>query len=911
MRLEELVSSLSSELKSLLIQAGAGSGKTTALIDKVEILSDLYFKKHNRYPRLLICTFTRKATQELKERLYKKAIDKNNLDFLDYLSSTDCYISTLHGVFSLFLKRYGYKHNFNIDKISQTDSSRIADEVASSMIFKKYPHLLQKNPFSHLRESLEFYYKNQILFSDINFDNQQTEFIEYFNEFEKLAKEFSKEFHYQKKQQAVLSMEDIELWTWDMLNSAPETASLINKDWDYWLIDEYQDTSLIQESIIQKITQFNHVFCVGDPQQSIYTWRAADPEVFKRRLQALGDRARFLTTNHRSQQGLVSFFNDFFSQYEGFYKLKNKKPATSDVAVNFNYHENKEDIFKQVMWSIQKLISEGCNYKQICILSPKKKELFELSKFFKKNNIPVQLLARGFFIKRRPVLDACFLLKFFINPHDDTNLLALLRTPYFNIKDDEIAKIGQDVYLHNKQNKKLSIWDWSKQNHCKNEAIKDLSLLLDRQKEQGFIITFEKALLERGFFDLSDYRDPSGLEEANLWKLLNLLYKDQREGKTPLESYYSFLKEIREDDEEGAESVTSFKDDNFVRLMTIHSSKGLEFDHVFVLGPASNLKNHASEQVFDRDSKKMALSVALKGLEFSKEKSTEHKEILKKEKEKQKQERQRLLYVAFTRAKEQLHLFLLKDTKNFWFKEFPFFNEISQLKGKQTRKGYSLFVNHDVNSIIVSKPKNKIDIVKPIQQKAPSKHIIKNSHDFIKSFQVQEKKDFIPKKVENLFFASDKGSYLHECLYLINFYPYEHIKNKVLSSDFSVKNKNLILDAIEWLLSLKDPDMSLFFNKEGAEWSFQIPFKGSVLQGQIDLWSQKQDSIWVFDYKSSDKEKDATKRQLMFYSYVLDQIYHPKKLVMCALYPFQKTYDEMVFSEQDKKEVEAWLNSLV
>ena len=162
-------------------------------------------------------------------------------------------------------------------------------------------------------------------------DSFQThQFVSLFKELHEAGREFFSEFMEKKKNTSALDIGDLLLFSLSLLRENPKTAQSFSKEWDYWLVDEYQDTSWVQEQIIDKITGFKNVFCVGDPAQSIYLFRGADPYVFKRRENALKDQVLKLDVNRRSSASLVHFYNDFFSENKNFMKFK----PLEDQAVN-------------------------------------------------------------------------------------------------------------------------------------------------------------------------------------------------------------------------------------------------------------------------------------------------------------------------------------------------------------------------------------------------------------------------------------------------------------------------------------------------------------------------------------------------------------------------------------------------
>ena len=153
------MSSASSQLTSKVVLAGAGTGKTSSLIREVFRVAKDFESCYGRKPRLVVCTFTRKAAHELKERLAREAIKKGERDFLEYIHSPGLFISTLHGLFYFILRNYGWKNEISPDFqiISEEEEKNRVDALASDLLFNDYLSLLEKIPFYHLSDILKVY----------------------------------------------------------------------------------------------------------------------------------------------------------------------------------------------------------------------------------------------------------------------------------------------------------------------------------------------------------------------------------------------------------------------------------------------------------------------------------------------------------------------------------------------------------------------------------------------------------------------------------------------------------------------------------------------------------------------------------------------------------------------------------
>ena len=1120
------------QLKSQLVRAGAGTGKTTCLVKEVYDLFKIFREREGRSPQLIVCTFTRKACGELKVRLFEKAQEElaernkqrikssplkgenqdpketmnNPISFLNYVQSPSLHIATIDGILNMFLKRYGHKLDLSPDfQLCHTQASeKLFDSLAEEFVFERNFALLQKIPYPFLKELFLFYFKLRMKYGKIAFYNEKdfetfnqerslflsaeqllkkqkgeypdgikikkpfeekespfakllnkyenedkvkslfkeeesftaSAFVPIFKEFHQAAEKFFLSFMEEKKKSAVLDMDDLLLLSLTLLRENPQTAQYFSKEWDYWLIDEYQDTSWIQEQIIDRITGFRNVFCVGDPAQSVYLFRNADPHVFKRREKTLGKGVQKLDINYRSSANLIYFYNDFFSADKGFMKFNpppNKSILLDKPCVYFLTYEKNRDRKKQYKQKalkalycyIQKLIAEGSSYSEIAVLSSKNDDLVEIADYLRSRHFPLMLHGSKNFAQKRVILDALFLLKFLINPYDDTNLKALLRTPYFCLSDQDLADSCHDHFEFCKNKESISFWSFIKDNFSDKILVKSLDSYLYLKKKRGLIQSFEKALMDSGFMDLSYFQDPTGSSESNLWKLIYLLNQNNF---SALELFYSLGKE--KSVEENEQEAPSCDNNESIELMTIHKSKGLEFKHVIVMDFSigrSSLKSGNTVKdlmIYDEIKHKMAFAVPIGGRDKKTVKSYGHK-IYNKSREKENMlERERLFYVAMTRAKQSLALFIPHSPpeRNSWldtvcfFKEFavsngccPLLEEKYDEKNKNKLKSWRLNKGHyktrlysfcvqtsesicqspeefissskglksscfskDANQrepdrVLTGKEKHfetvSIQETRPLQKLKKDKTKkndpitakkraelepalklkIKSSQDFIKetttedklseekSFYFQKRQNISGKnskkrskerpdkniqtkfsffKAKNTVFKASLGHHLHFFLQRLAHQSFEKTMPLIDKISLSKKDKEQIEQALIYTIQLKDPPINLFLKTGFPEWPFKMKKQNALLQGQIDLWAWDSHNIHVFDYKSSLSLSPQTKKQLIFYSWILDQFYHPKSIIMSEVYPFQQMIHQSVYNPSHKSLFENWLNKI-
>lgn len=730
--LEKYMPGPSPELKNYTLQAVAGAGKTTHLINQVMKSIEQSKEKGQKSPRIMITTFTRKATGEVKERIMKQAIAEKNWELVNAVSDTSqIFVSTLHGILYYFLKRYhphwsSFSQLINDRQILLSARSVLRDVFESNpqyvsllehyryhdilnLILQHKEGLISTEPLSQQEMNQQWATTLQTIlrqnltidFSDLdtlkeacikqkkdlknktdsamldklfttchpkNFKNLEINQLL----LQKLAQEFHSHWTKLKDKKGFIQIEDLENETLKIIQTQKHIVSSFSKDWQSWFIDEYQDINPIQEKILNSFTQYaKQVWVVGDPQQSIYLFRRADPNVFKRRVEATKSQGvlEIKNTNFRSHPNLIEFFNDFFKKEFQQMNYEKTKSLSTESSVQFLIYKNKQDeqqILAQKLHQLLKTHSPG----DICILLKTNQDVIDTGHFLRKLKLPVQTHSQN--LLRREILDALFFLKFLINPLDNENLIGLLRSPYFYMPDWEIS-------AHSHRGRSL----WVNLQEIKNHPVlQALNNLIKKSEQEGISSAFSSFLEEYLVIDLCYYQDPTGEQENNLW---NLLIEMQTKEQNIHFKYYQFIEEkLNQFKTYGVDSAgTSPQLLNFIQLMTIHQSKGLEFEHVIIPNVDDSLiPSDSNRLVVFPKSQRWSFSITNENKEAIH--SVQQKIWKDKKREESLQEQERLLYVAMTRAKKTLTLTcqeknLMKSTSsNNWLGRFSYFSKIKE-----------------------------------------------------------------------------------------------------------------------------------------------------------------------------------------------------------------------------------------
>lgn len=972
-----------SSKKSKIYRAGAGAGKTTRLIGEVYSFYREYREKHKKNPKIVLTTFTRKATQELKERLMLLAEEHKDYEFLDYiLEKNSLLISTIHGVLQIFLKHYAQvidldpgfqisdkkafsqeaksilrnlmhqnehyallleelsfnqlaefmiEHSGNIllndsiEPLQESDFKKAIDELKKNL--SQRIHALQEVILSEtddsgwkqflleLQEYLEFFKQEEfsraqdilsaikkprksskapkiplqvdedvkVLLDDlkeISYESFAPEFLqktqEFYGIFQECAQNFHKRFFDFKKKSGKISMSDLEPLVLNILKQEANRYSSFSKQYDYWLIDEFQDTSPVQVEILMRIIGSQSFFVVGDPQQSIYYFRGARVEIFDKMQEQIvssGGSLELLNTNYRSSRSVMSFINYFFNNYErSFHPMDIGRDEDSELPMMIGNFLDSLGQAEGIANHILNLSSHS-NLGNICVIARKNSELKTISEELKRKQIPFYLHSAQGFSLRREILDIKAFIKFLINPHDNHNLMLLLRSPWFPVPEETLVEW---VSRFKKTKIKGSYWSFfsSLKGDDSHSSLHSLKGYGEMAYTKGISLVLQNFFLESQVLESSLTLDPTGRREANLWKFLtSLRSEDYRAGFNYLE-YLSDPTQAQDADSGGEDSdALSSLEPNQVQLMTVHMSKGLEFDHVIIPYANKGLRSRGgqSSYMWNKDQGKWGLS-----LKFEGEKAVVPlplKSVLEAQKEEEEKESHRLLYVAMTRAKKSI---LLASSGKSDSKSWMSSVKIPLEDEENVHADFSYMVKKEILSSHkeyqnLRSQKTPLPLLFDLSlvKKEKAKAVASGS------LELQDSTQVIP-----LMEAADRGTRLHRILESLRYH-----ESSVILSHLTPEESQ----AIQWLLNNQEIPFQEILNQGHAEWGFVTQTPQETLSGQIDLWAEVQGVTWILDYKTGNSQYSYQAiEQLKKYADVL-KAYGKTNIQIVALFPFEKT----------------------
>ena len=593
----------------LLLLAGAGSGKTTVLINRVANLlrygrgSDsteipipisedevAFLEEYVRHPdeqqrplmqylcaveparpwEVLAITFTNKAAGELKERLQRMLGEE----------ALDVWAATFHSACVRILRRdidkLGFDRNFTI--YDTDDSKRVIKDVLKEMGLeeKSFPprEILAvisnaKDEMTSPREFLE-YWQNQG-------DWRKT----------RIGKVYAR-YNQKLRDANALDFDDIILHTVQLLQSDRDTREYYQRKFRYVLIDEYQDTNHLQFLLAGLLAGgYRNICVVGDDDQSIYRFRGADITnilSFEKRYQ--GARTIRLEQNYRSTQNILDAANAVIRNNEGRKgkTLWTENGAGAPVTVKTCFNESDEANF--VVGQIMTDYNKGANWRDNAILYRMNAQSNALEYAFKRNGVPYQIIGGVKFFDRAEVKDMLAYLCLINNPTDDLRLRRIINVPARKIGNATMDKAQliaakEGLVLFEVVRRAKDYPELKTAAGRLEEFARLILALRDEAGEMGLVEFYQHVCQRTGYVQMlqekNDVESRGRLENVEeLASSIQHFLENDPEDPT----LSGFLDEVAlYTDLDGQEDR-----DNSVTMMTMHSAKGLEFPNVYVVG---------------------------------------------------------------------------------------------------------------------------------------------------------------------------------------------------------------------------------------------------------------------------------------------------------------------------------------
>lgn len=583
----------------VLVLAGAGSGKTKTLTVRIANM----ILEHGISPEsLFVATFTNKAANEMKERIAHACGEA---------AAKTIWSGTFHSLCSRLLRKYahhlGYDQSFSI--YDQEDAEKLIYRIYEMMRIEKDYHV--KIAYQYISNC-----KNKMWSPDHAADvaelpSDQVMSLVY-RHYETILKSAN-----------AMDFDDLIIKTIQLLKHHHEPRQWIQHRFQYVMVDEYQDINDAQFELIRLIAfPQNHVFVVGDDWQSIYAFRGSDMRhilQFERQFPQVT--TVYLTQNYRSTQTIVRAGNQIIThnKHQKQKQLSTQNSIGQTIALIEAEDEYKEAAF--IGWMInQKVQKEQAKYSDFAILYRTNHQSAPFEKLFLHGMIPYQIIGGISFFQREEIKDVIAYLRIIKNPKDDAAMLRVLNKPARGI-----GKTSEEALIQFANEKKISIFralhhvmdipDVNKRTQLKIQSFLQLIAQLQTYQHPDLLNYVHHVLDQTGYRAMWEARNTSEATEKleHLRELLATVEQYKLEYPehtiTELLADFSLMSNHEEQQEPG------------VRLMTMHSAKGLEFPYVFIVGMNEGI--------------------------FPSWRSTTPLDI---------EEERRLAYVGITRAKNELYL---------------------------------------------------------------------------------------------------------------------------------------------------------------------------------------------------------------------------------------------------------------
>ena len=582
----------------ILIQAGAGSGKTKTLTHKIAYL---LATNQATESSILAVTFTNKAAGEMRDRVATLLSRPNQKNYFMP------YMGTFHGICVKILRQDG-------EYVGVPRSFIIIDESDKSTILKKLlkQQLIDDKLYSiSTISSIISGYKNEL---ETNIDNP-------FSPSEKIAATIYPLYQLALKDSKALDFDDLILKTVNLMRHNPSVRQKWVNQFSHILIDEYQDTNLAQYELIKLlINDRRNIVVVGDDWQSIYSWRGANYRNILNFEHDFKDCVVIkLEQNYRSTQPILDVAHNVISKNK---QRSNKRLWTEDksghpvkIIQSFNERSEAETVVNTIKNSIYQ---NGIDYRDCAVLYRTNAQSRILEEIFLRYGVPYQMIGGVRFYDRKEIKDIVAYLRLIFQPDDQLSFERIINTParslgakslqnFFIFKNDNDYSLDQALLNIGLSNLSFKVIDKFSQFY---DLIISLRELLDKKEKISTIIS---VLIDKiSYLDyLSDGTIVGESKQENVKELLSV-------AEEYLDDLGLFLEEI---------SLVSDLDradfgSNAVTMMTLHAAKGLEYHLVFMVGMEESIFPH-SRAFYDNSDM---------------------------------EEERRLCYVGMTRAKRELYL---------------------------------------------------------------------------------------------------------------------------------------------------------------------------------------------------------------------------------------------------------------
>ena len=635
----------------LLVFAGAGSGKTRVITNRIAYL---IIEKHIKANNILAVTFTKKAAGEMQERVIEL------LKELQVPSQSPPTIGTFHSIGAMILrqnaKELGFTNHFSIYDSNDTEN------VIKELLLERDMDIKQIRP-----SSISTYIssaKNEMIPPE-KFRSHYGGYIE------DIVAEIYPEYQKQLKAQNSVDFGDLLYLTVKLLSENEDIRKKYQDQYKYILIDEYQDTNFAQYKFARLLSEkHNNICVVGDDDQGIYAWRGANIK----NIQSFENDFKNVTVvkleqNYRSTKNVikaaVQVIEQNNSRVEKILWTDNNDGDTITI-YQASDQMNEADYVVEQTRLLQQM---GISLRDIAVLYRTNYQSRAVEEALLKSGMPYKLVGGFRFYERKEIKDIISYLRFCFNIKDELSIDRIINTPPRKIGSKSLAKlhelskktnctlgefiIGAYITINEeyKGQEELGEDIFTKITSLKEEWSKYLSvinlfgLIYFTSKNIDLLETIDLVLEKTKYIQWCDDKtEEAEMKKENINELKNVASSyTEKYGQRGLEMFLNEINLIEQEQDKNQDGSG-----NYINLMTLHSSKGLEFDYVFMIGMEEGLLPHSRSFMEEDDM----------------------------------EEERRLCYVGITRARQKLYMTFAerRQTREGYTSQIPsrFLGEIPQ-----------------------------------------------------------------------------------------------------------------------------------------------------------------------------------------------------------------------------------------
>lgn len=540
-----------------LVLAGAGSGKTKVLTNRIAYLIENGVRDYN----ILAITFTNKAAKEMRDRVY------------NLVGDVASFIGTFHSLgLRIIRENCGYLNlpsNFSI--IDSDDVLTVIKKILKDMNLDTK----QYSP-SYIRNRISFI-KNQML--------SEMELDKFFNTpIDKIVVDVYYKYNERLIASAAVDFDDLLLMPVRLFEHNKEILEHYQERYKYILIDEYQDTNPVQYKLSKLLaSKYKNIFVVGDMNQSIYAFRQADyHNIVNFEKDYANAKTIKLEHNYRSTNNILNAANDVISHNKERKDLRLYSDKGDGPKITYLRSYDEKNEISLVIDEINKLYLDGYEPKDVAILYRTNAQSRAIEEVFASKGIPYKIYGSYYFYNRKEIKDLISYLKLIYNDKDEISLRRIINVPKRGIGDSAIKDIELRANLN-----QCSMYDALESK--KELEFKDIIESIKKTSENLSLTelideVLDKSGMKKELEDSHLIEDETRLENLMEFKSITASY-EERTGSVNLGDFLEEISLV-------SDQANHTEDGNVVTLMTLHSAKGLEFPVVFMVGMEEGIFPH-------------------------------------------------------------------------------------------------------------------------------------------------------------------------------------------------------------------------------------------------------------------------------------------------------------------------------